>query len=81
MWPRDNQAFISAIARGRGIPAADVPKIHGKGATFSAASAQAAGITDGTMTLRDVVAKYNSSRARLGLMRRQAALFEQISEI
>jgi signal peptide peptidase SppA len=72
-----NQAFIAAIARGRGIAAGEVPGIHGKGATFSAKRAAELGITDGVMTLRDAVAKYGSSRARLGLMRRQAALVEQ----
>jgi hypothetical protein len=28
-------------------------------------------VIDGVMTLRDVVAKYSSSRSRLGLMRRK----------
>lgn len=76
-----NQAFLTAIARGRGMKAADVPAVHGKGATFSASRAAALGVTDGVATLRDVVAKYGSSRARLGLMRRQAALLEQTIEI
>jgi capsid assembly protease len=67
-----NRAFIAAIARGRGLSPADVPAIHGKGKTFSAARAQAAGIIDGVMSVRDVVAKYGSSRARLSLMRRRA---------
>ncbi|WP_347271808.1 S49 family peptidase [Rhizorhabdus histidinilytica] len=69
-----NQTFVAAIARGRGIPAADVPKIHGEGRTFSAATAAQLGITDGVMTLRDVIAKYGSSRNRLGLMRRRAEI-------
>lgn len=69
-----NVAFIAAIARGRGIDAADVPGIHGSGRTFPAARAASIGVTDGVMTLRDVVAKYSSSRSRLGLMRRRAAL-------
>lgn len=68
-----NQAFVGAIARGRGMAAADVPAIHGQGRTFSAAQAAAAGTTDGVMTLRDAVAKYSSSRARLALMRKRAA--------
>jgi len=67
-----NLAFIAAIARGRGIDAAAVPGIHGSGRTFSAAQAAAAGVTDGVMTLREVVAKYSSSRTRLALMRRRA---------
>jgi signal peptide peptidase SppA len=69
-----NQEFIAAIARGRGIAPADVPAIHGSGRTFTAARAAAAGAIDGVMTLRDVVAKYGSSRSRLALMRRQMAL-------
>ena len=68
-----NQAFVAAIARGRGIDAAAVPGIHGAGRTFPAARAAALGVTDGVMTLRDVVAKFSSSRARLALMRRRAA--------
>jgi signal peptide peptidase SppA len=76
-----NEAFIAAIARGRGIPAANVPGIHGKGAIFSAKRAAAGGVTDGVMTLREVVGKYSSSRARLGLMRRKAALAGQTASI
>jgi signal peptide peptidase SppA len=68
-----NLEFVAAIARGRGIAAADVPGIHGSGRTFSATRAAAAGVTDGVMTLRDAVAKFGSSRARLALMRRRAA--------
>ena len=68
-----NQAFVAAIARGRGIDAAAVPGIHGAGRTFSAATATARGVTDGVMTLRDVVSKFSSSRTRLALMRRRAA--------
>lgn len=68
-----NQAFVAAIARGRGIDASAVPGIHGAGRTFPAARAAATGVTDGVMTLREVVAKFSSSRTRLALMRRQAA--------
>lgn len=71
------QAFDAAIARGRGISASKVAEIHGRGQVFSATRAAQVGITDGVMTLRDVVAKYGSSRARLDLMRRKAALLEQ----
>ncbi len=67
-----NLAFQAAIARGRGIAVGEVAGIHGEGRTFSAARAAAAGITDGVMSLRDVVAKYGSSRNRLALMRRRA---------
>lgn len=76
-----NQVFIADIARGRGMPKADVPKVHGKGMIFSARRAAETGITDGVMTLREVVAKYASSRARLDLMRRQAALLGQVAAI
>jgi signal peptide peptidase SppA len=69
-----NVAFVAAIARGRGIAAADVAGIHGAGRTFSSARAAELKVTDGVMTLRDVVAKYSSSRSRLGLMRRRAAI-------
>jgi signal peptide peptidase SppA len=69
-----NQAFVAAIARGRGIAPGDVPGIHGAGRTFSSKAAAVAGVTDGIMTLRDVVAKYGTSRARLGLMRQRAAV-------
>lgn len=68
-----NQAFIAAIARGRGLDASAVPGVHGAGRVFSSARAAAAGVTDGVMTLRDVVAKVSSSRARLALMRKRAA--------
>lgn len=67
-----NQAFIAAIARGRGIAASTVSGIHGSGRTFSAQRAAQAGVIDGVMSLRDVVAKYGSSRTRLSLMRRRA---------
>ena len=67
-----NQTFVAAIARGRGVEASAVPGIHGEGRTFSAAKAAKAGITDGTMTLREAIAKYSSSRSRLDLMRRRA---------
>lgn len=69
-----NVAFAAAIARGRGIKASDVAAIHGTGRTFSATKAAAAGTVDGVMSLREVVAKYSSSRARLGLMRRRAEM-------
>jgi hypothetical protein len=38
-----NQAFVAAIARGRGIQASEVPGIHGKGATFSAKRGRSSG--------------------------------------
>ena len=71
-----NAAFVAAIARGRSMKPADVPGVHGQGKTFSAQRALAAGAIDGVSTLRDVVAKLGSSRARLALMRRQAAAIE-----
>jgi len=67
-----NQAFVAAIARGRGITAAEVPTLHGEGRTFSAARAASLGTIDGVMSMRDVVAKFGSSRNRLALMRRRA---------
>lgn len=69
-----NAAFVAAIARGRGTAVADVPNIHGKGAVFSARAAVSSGAIDGIMTLRDVISKYSSSRARLDIMRRRAAV-------
>lgn len=74
-------AFNAAIARGRGIKASEVPGIHGTGKTFSAQRATERGAIDGVMTLRDVVAKYGSSRTRLQLMRRQAAVAEAAASI
>jgi len=68
-----NVAFAAAIARGRGMKPSDVAAVHGTGKTFSAPRALANGAIDGISTLRDVVAKYNTGRARLSLMRRQAA--------
>lgn len=68
-----NVKFIAAIARGRGMTASQVPGVHGSGKSFSAEKATTNGAIDGVMTLRDVVAKYSSSRARLSLMKRQAA--------
>lgn len=68
-----NQAFVAAIARGRGMDPADVPGVHGSGRTFPAQRAADLGVTDGVMTLRDVVSKFSASRARLALMRRRAA--------
>jgi signal peptide peptidase SppA len=75
------QDFIAAIARGRGIKASEVSAIHGTGEVFSARRAAERGMIDGVMTLRDVVAKYSSPRARLGLMRQQAALREKLAQI
>lgn len=71
-----NRAFTAAIARGRGMKASDVAGVHGTGKTFSGPAALASGAIDGVMPLRDVVAKYASSRSRLALMRRQAAALE-----
>jgi ClpP class serine protease len=75
-----NQAFIAAIARGRGIKAAEVPDRTAR-ARYSRPRGREMGAIDGVMTLRDVVAKYSSSRARLGLMRQQAALLGQLAEL
>lgn len=74
-------AFNAAIARGRGIKVSDVPGIHGTGEVFSARRAAERGIIDGVMTLREVIAKYSSPRARLSLMRQRAALQGQIASI
>lgn len=71
-----NIAFAAAIARGRGMKPGEVAAVHGTGKTFSAPTAVANGAIDGVMTLRDVVGKYNTPRARLSLMRRQAAAVE-----
>lgn len=71
-----NLAFAAAIARGRGMKVSDVAAVHGTGKTFSAPRALANGAIDGIGTLRDIVAQYNSSRARLSLMRRQAAALD-----
>lgn len=76
-----NVAFANAIARGRGMKAGDVATVHGTGKTFSAPRALANGAIDGIATLRDVVAKYGSSRSRLALMRRQAAVAEMAAAI
>lgn len=75
------EAFNAAIARGRGIKASEVPGIHGTGEIFSARRAADRGIIDGVMTLREVVAKYSSPRARLGLMRQKAALRGKLAQI
>lgn len=76
-----NVAFANAIARGRGMKPGDVAAVHGTGKTFSAPRALANGAIDGVATLRDVVAKYGSSRSRLALMRRQAAVAEMAAAI
>jgi capsid assembly protease len=76
-----NSEFIAAIARGRGIKPGEVGAIHGTGKTFSAKRALAGGAVDGIATLREVVAKLGSSRTRLALMRRQAAVHEQLTTI
>lgn len=76
-----NVAFANAIARGRGMKASEVAGVHGTGKTFSAPKALANGAIDGIATLRDVVAKYNTSRSRLALMRRQAAVAEMAAAI
>ncbi|MDP1026386.1 S49 family peptidase [Sphingomonas sp. KR1UV-12] len=73
---QSNVAFATAIARGRGMKVGDVARVHGTGKTFQAPTALANGAIDGVATLRDVVAQYNTSRARLSLMRRQAAAIE-----
>jgi signal peptide peptidase SppA len=74
-------AFNAAIARGRGIKAQDVPALHGTGQVFSANAAAKAGVTDGVMTLREVIAKYSSPRARLALMRQRAAINDRLLSI
>jgi ClpP class serine protease len=71
-----NAAFVAAVARGRRMRTSDVAAVHGTGKTCSAARALASGAIDGISTLRSVVARYGSSRARLHLMRRQAAVME-----
>ncbi|WP_339347492.1 S49 family peptidase [uncultured Sphingomonas sp.] len=76
-----NARFAAAIARGRGMRVGDVAGVHGTGKTFSAARAHANGAIDGVKTLREVVAEYGSSRARLALMRRQAAAMEMATAI
>lgn len=76
-----NLAFAAAIARGRGMKVGDVPGVHGTGKTFSAQRALANRAIDGVATLRDVVSQYNTSRARLSLMRRQAAAMEMAAAI
>lgn len=76
-----NVAFANAIARGRGMKPGDVAAVHGSGKTFSAPRALANGAIDGIATLRDVVAKYGSSRSRLALMRRQAIVAEMAAAI
>lgn len=58
------------------MKASEVAAVHGTGKTFFAPAAHARGAIDGVATLRDVVAQYGSSRARLSLMRRQAAAME-----
>lgn len=69
-----NVKFVQAIARGRNMPASHVPAVHGSGKTFSADQAAATGAIDGVMTLNEVIVKYSSSRSRLDLMRRKAAI-------
>lgn len=76
-----NTAFLAAIARGRGMKPGDVAAMHGQGRTFSASRAAAAGVIDGVMTMRDVVAKYSQSNARLKLMRARAELLHSSIDI
>ncbi|MBM6576353.1 S49 family peptidase [Microvirga sp. SRT01] len=76
-----NVAFAAAIARGRNMRASEVAAVHGTGKTFSAQRAMANGAIDGVKTLREVVAQLNTSRARLSLMRRQAAAREMALSI
>lgn len=75
------EAFAAAIARGRGIKASEVADIHGTGEIFSASRAAERGAIDGVMSLRDVIAKYGTSRARLDLMRKKAQLQGQRASI
>lgn len=76
-----NRDFVAAIARGRGMNATAVPSVHGQGRLVSARRALEAGAIDGIMGLRDVVAKFGPGRARLSLMRRQAAVMEMAASI
>lgn len=76
-----NRAFVAAIARGRGLAPGRVGEVHGTGKTFFAGQAAERGMIDGVMTLRDVIAKYSSSRSRLALMRRQAAVHAAVAAI
>lgn len=73
--------FLETVARGRGVTAKDVAENYGQGGLLSAKRALAAGMIDGVMTLRDVIAKYSSSRNRLALMRRRAAVAVQAAAI
>ena len=76
-----NARFAEAIARGRGMKPNAVAAVHGTGKTFSAPRALANGAIDGVSTLRDAIAKLNTSRVRLSLMRRQAAAMEVATAI
>lgn len=77
----ETERFVSAVARGRGVPASKVTSDFGQGGMMSAHRAVAAGMLDGVMTLRDVVAKYGSSRTRLALMRRRAEAHKALYSI
>lgn len=77
----ETTAFVAAVARGRGVSVAKVKSDFGRGGVLSANRAVAAGMLDGVMTLRDVVAKYGSSRARLSLMRRRAEALQALSSL
>lgn len=70
------QQFLNAIARGRGITAAEVEEKHGQGAIVSAKKASGLGMIDGVMTLREAITKISSSRNRLSLLRRRAEAME-----
>lgn len=50
-------AFTQGVSKGRGVPVAAVREGMGQGRCLVAAEALAAGMTDGTMTFDDVVAK------------------------
>lgn len=71
-----NRRFVLAIARGRGLRLGDVASVHGTGKTFSARRALDRGAIDGIATLREVIGRHASPKARLAVMRRQAVLAE-----
>lgn len=66
-------AFVQAVARGRGVSVADVRQGYGEGRTLPARAARAAGMVDRIESLADVVKRLSSPQGRRAVQMRQSA--------
>jgi signal peptide peptidase SppA len=65
--------FVAAVARGRGVDAADVSGGYGEGRAMSAADAKRAGLVDRLATMDETIARLSSPQIRGKMMAGQRA--------